>query len=341
MTPIRIFVTGRHAHRMPLSYPALRPLFEGRVIRVEDPAEADLYVLAHVMDVDQAPRAMIEDWRRRRRPVVVLSEEPFWDTIWGTRPLQREIRVDSRFGALPVVQLIHTTCDIFRFRRIPYYLLTNPRFERAYAAMFARNAARRPEDWSRDWAERRAGITFMFERRPEGYHDVDWPEEDLAGLCAWRTRLAEALPEPLSERLGRSWQGGQSRFDLDDWHADKLARLDGRSRMIGAFENTHQPDYVTEKLFDAFACGALPLYAASPWHRVHELGLPQDSWLNLHDLAPIMAAARILQARPDPEAYAEAQARLAALMGDAALWAEERAALGARVLAALEEVLGG
>lgn len=340
MSPIRVFVTGRHAHRMPLSYPALRPLFETRVLRVEDPAEADLYLLAHVMDLGQAPRAMVEDWRRRRRPVVVLSEEPFWDTIWGQRPLDREIRVDTDWGALPAVQLIHTTSDIFRFHRIPYYLLTNPRFERAYTAMFARNAARRPDDWARDWAQRPAQVSFMFERRPEGHHDVAWPEADLTGLCAWRTRLAEALPETRSERLGRSWQGGISRFDLSDWHADKLARLDGRSRMIGAFENTHHPDYLTEKLFDAFACGALPLYAASPWHRVHELELPQESWLNLYDLAPIVAAARILQTRPDPEAYAAAQARLAALMGDASLWAEERAALVQRVLAALEGVLG-
>lgn len=327
---------------MPLAYPELRPLFLDDIEEVRDPAQADIYLFAHVMDVEHAPREMVQDWRRRRRPVVVLSEEPFWDTIWGKRPMSPHIVVDTGFGPLPVEQINYQTSDVFRFERIPYYLLTNPRFGRAYRRMLARNAARRAGDWLRDWSTRPIDVAFMFERRPEPSHDVTWPEGDLTGLCAWRTRLAEACTTGRVVRLGRSWQGGQSRFELRDWHADKLRKLDGKARMIGAFENTHQQDYITEKIFDAFACGALPLYAASSGHRVHGLGLPPESWINLDGLDTNTAAERIAALSSDTataEAFASAQIRLAALFHSPRHWQFEKHALRERLLAALKRVL--
>lgn len=339
---IRIFRTGRHAHRSALSYPALAPLFEGTVEPVDRPEAADLYLFAHPADIGEAPRALVEDWRARRRPVVLLSEEPFWDTIWGRRPLARRLVRDTDHGPLPAIQLNHATCDIFRFCRIPYYLLTNHRFASAYAWRFARNAERRPGDWAARFAARPVDLTFMFERRPEPFHGMRWPEAGLIGLCDWRTKLAESPHPGRVERLGASWQGGPSRFDLRNWHLDKLALLDERTRLMGAFENTHHPDYLTEKIFDAFACGALPLYFAAPDHRIHGFGLPGASWVNLHDLPPAEAAARIAELRIDAgrlEAYAEAQGRLARLFGDTGLWVAERARLRTAVLEALGQVL--
>ncbi len=324
---------------MPVSYPALHPLFADQIALVESPAEADLYLFAHVMDIEHAPRDMVLDWRQRQRPVVIFSEEPFWDTIWGKRPLDHVIRVDTPFGALPVIQINHQTSDVFRFGRIPYYLLTNPRFARAYRRLFQRNAARTAAEWQRDWAARPVDLTFMFERRPQPHHNVGWPEADLLGLCAWRTQLAEACQTGRVERLGRSWQGGPSRFDLREWHADKLQQLDGRPRMMGAFENTHHPDYLTEKFFDAFACGAVPLYAASPGHRLHDFALPPASWLNLYGLTPEAAAERIANHSADPTAFANAQSQLAALFQSEEIWEAERQALKTRVLTALHTVL--
>lgn len=339
---IRVFRHGRHSHRTPLAYPALAPLFAESIEEVRDPAHADLYLFAHVMDLEHAPAEMVRDWRIRRRPVVLLSEEPFWDTIWGKRPMVPQIVVDTGFGSLPVHQISHQTSDVFQFRRIPYYLLTNPRFGRAYRKMLARNAARRAGDWLRDWAARPLDVAFMFERRPEDRHNVQWPEGDLIGLCAWRTRLAESCHTGQVARLGRSWQGGRSRFELRNWHADKLRRLDGQARMIGALENTHQPDYITEKFFDAFACGALPLYVASTRHRIHDFGLPSESWLNLAGLSPEAGAARISGYLPDATvaaAFVSAQVRLAALFHDPETWRRETLGLRDRLLAALRRTL--
>lgn len=336
---IRIYTTGRHAHRSPLCYPALRPLFEDQIRLVDHPSQADLYVFAHVVDIQEAPQEMVADWRARRRPVLLLSEEPFWDTIWGGQPLDPLVYVDTGFGALPVHQLNHHTSDIFHFEHLPYYLLSDHRFAKAYSARFARNATLSRQDWQDRFAARRVDVTFMFERRPEPYHSVKWPQGDIMGLCAWRTELAEACQTGTVERLGQSWQGGVSRLDLQtDWHLDKLTRLEDHCRILGAIENTHQPNYITEKFFDAFACGALPLYHASDTHRIHSLGLPGDSWINLYGKAP-QDAAHQLNGVDYParlEAFVQAQNKLATLFCAADIWDSERKRLKRATRAALE-----
>ena len=342
MGGIKVFRSGAHAHRTPLSYPALAPLFEGHVTQVDRPEAADLHVFAHILDIQAAPRDLILDWRARQRPVVLLSEEPFWDTIWGRQPLTRHLVVDTGFGALPVVQLAHGTSDIYAFEQIPYYLLTHHRFAAAYSARFARNRAVSAAGWQARFAACRSDLTFMFERRPEPYHAMRWPAGDVIGLCSWRTELAEACQGAGVERLGRSWQGGPSRFELANWHLDKITRLDGRTRLMGAIENTHHPDYLTEKLFDAFACGAVPLYYASPGHRVQGLGLPDAAWVNLFGFEPEAAAAQISAfdiAAFDCEAYRAAQDALAARFCNTALFVAERQRLHRAVLAELQEVL--
>jgi len=339
---IRYFLTGRHAHRTPLSYDALAPLFDGRLERVATPSRADLCIFAHTDDLRHCPQEVVLDWRARRRPVVVLSEEPFWDTIWGRAPLARHVRIDTDWGALPVEQITHQTSHLFRFARIPYYLLTDHAYLPAYAWRFRRNAQLSVADWMRSFRRRPMDISFLFERRPEPYHDIDLPEGDLIGLCAWRTRLAEACRRGRVERRGRSWGAADaSRFALDHWHLDKLVRFDRRARSLAALENTHQPDYVSEKLFDAFACGSRPLYLASPGHGAHRLGLPETSWLNLYGLAAPEAAERAGAAfAPDFfEAYREAQILLERLFTDPLAAVEERARLRRALLDELETVL--
>lgn len=330
---IRVFKIGPHAIRTPLSYPALEPLFDGRIKIVKRPEDADLYIFAHVLDVQNAPSALVEDWRRRRRPIILLSEEPFWDTIWAGQPLARRRMIDSDWGVLPLHQLNHHTSAIFDFDHIPYYLLTNHRFANAYAAKFARNAQLSPQDWAATFRERRTALTFMFERRPEPFHTVSWPEGSITGLCHWRTLVAESCRREPIERLGRSWQpDAPPRNRLTDWHLDKLALLDRRQRVLAAFENTHQPNYITEKIFDAFAVGALPAYWAAPEHRIHEFGLPVGAWLNLYQQDPATAAATLDGLTWDnpawlqefSTAYYQAQQTLAALFCNPSNWQQER-----------------
>jgi len=345
---IHVHLLGPHVRRTPLSYAALRPLLASRVHVTglpggdeAPPAAADLVAFAHPRDIAEltAPmRAAIGD-----RPVVLLSEEPFWDTMFSPDPLARHVTVDTAAGPLPVRQINHHTSAIYRFVHLPYFVLTDHHYLAAYTARFRRNARRTPAEWRGDFAAR-LPLAFMAERRPEAFHDVRFAAGDITGLCAWRTRLAEAVPEAIGQRLGASWQGGARRHDMAHWHLDKMVRMDGAVRVFSAIENTHQPDYLSEKPFDAFACGALPAYVASRGHGVHRLGLPPPAWVNLHGLTPEAAAAHLIAVATDPDAvdfgaFAQAQSLLSARVTDMDAIVAERMRIADAVVAELCDAL--
>ena len=152
------------------------------------------------------------------------------------------------------------------------------------------------------------------------------------------TRLALTAPSRV-ERLGASWQGGATRFTLTDWHIDKLIQMDDHTRILSGLENTHQPTYLSGKLFDALAVGARPLYYASPAHCIHAMGLPPGSWVNLHDLSSQQAAAALPMAEDAAffADYAAAQTRLRDLFTDDTVTAE-RTRLGRAVIADLQRL---
>ena len=335
--PLAVHVTGAHSHRTPLAYTYLAPLWEGAITLTPDAETADLIVLAHPHNARALGPAATAAMARGT-PLALISEEPFWDTLFSPDPLAHRITV----GTVRMHQVNHHRSAIFDFDHIPYYLLTEPIFVARYAAALARNAQRSAADWQADFAARPTDVTFMAERRPEAFHNVTLPQGDVIGLCAWRTELALACNRGVVARLGASWGTGPSRFTLTDWHADKLAQLDGQTRMLSGIENTHQPTYMTEKLFDAFACGALPLYVASPGHRLRALGLPPGAWLNLWDTTPAQAAERIAAAEFGPgfcADYAAAQRHLAALFNDAGIVARERARLGRTLVAEVRRLV--
>jgi Glycosyltransferase family 10 (fucosyltransferase) C-term len=56
-----------------------------------------------------------------------------------------------------------------------------------------------------------------------------------------------------------------------------------------ALENAREPGYVTEKLFDAFEAGCIPLYYGAP--DVHEIWRYPDSFINIADFPTLKAAA--------------------------------------------------
>lgn len=329
--PMRIWLNGPHTRRTPFAYPALAALWADRIEICDTPQKADLAVWAHPLDLLDLTKETAESLEQSRIPAALISEEPFWDSIFSPDPLADKVTLRAaHLGGLTLHQTNHHRSPIFDFTAIPYFLLTDPRFIETYRRLFARNAARSVETWIEDFTRRQGRTVFMAERRPETFHDIALPQGDLLGLCAWRTRLAETYATGTVERIGSSWQGGPTRFDMPDWHQDKITRLDGRAGVISALENTHQPTYISEKLFDAFACGARPLYLASLGHRVHDLGLPDAAWINLWGMDSAAAALAIDAAPPFPEIaaqYVQAQSTLAALFCDEATVARERTRL--------------
>ena len=318
---LRVCLQGQHANRTPLAYPHLAPPWANHITMTND--APDLTIFAHPRDVITVTGN-----------TVLLSEEPFWDSLFSPDPLADAITLPG--GRLH--QLNHHTSAIFAHARIPYFVLTEPRYIIAYQKLFARNVLRNPIDWQALFSKRATDNVFMAEYRPEPFHDLTIPEGDIIGLCSWRTRLALTAPGHV-QRQGAGWPGSGTRFDLTDWHGDKLRQLDNHTRILSAVENTHQPAYLSEKFFDAFAVGARPLYYASPAHSVHTLGLPPGSWVNLHGLTSDQAS-KALPTSEDADFfhdYAAAQTMLRDLFTEDTITAE-RARLGRAVIADLQRL---
>jgi hypothetical protein len=316
-----VAAVGPHAHRQPFAYASLRPLWEERISLTPDAHAADIVCFAHPEDARIWPH--LADLSTQK-PVAILSEEPFWDSLFSPDPSAPQIVLPSCEGKVPLWQINHHRSAIFDFAKIPYLLLTDHRAGPRLAAKFSRNAGRTPQDWQSDFQARAESVVFMAARREESFHDVT-PQDGVFGLSRWRSRLAAACPGAL--KFGSGWNDGPDRRHLPDWHLDKLTRMDGRTRILSAIENTHQPTYLSEKLFDAFACGARPLYVAGPSHGIHRLNLPAASWINLWGLDLRDAIQRIQTEPLDFSAYAQAQRQLATLFADPANWLAERARL--------------
>jgi len=280
-------------------------------IRVtDDPAKADIIAVSHTKDLEASGAEL----RRRLSPdqkLILLSEEPFWDTVWGQNSQARQLVVQTGAGALPMVQLNHQTSSIYNFARIPYFLLTQHHFRTRYAVWFARNARFGAQDWRQHFARVANRVAFVMARRTSARYEVAF------SLCNQRTAIAGACQGAV--HFGQGWQEQPRRQELPDWHLDKLMTLDQKFQFVCAIENTHLPNYVTEKMFDAYAVGAIPLYMAGADHRVHEL-MPQKAWVNLLNVPPTAVPGQLAEFLPDTEfldAYVDVQHALAALFRNA------------------------
>lgn len=340
---IPVLAYGGYRNRQPLAYAAIREHLDDRVALVDRAEEARLLIVSHHRDFELFGDRILGLMRRAPHlRVVLLSEEPFWDSVWMPDPLTRRQVYDTGHGHIPYEVLNHGTCAIYHAARIPYFLLTDPRYIRHYRPMLERNAGLSAEDWQRHFAKVPHDAVFLGIRRSGPLLQPARPEAGLWPLSAWRSAFTERCRGACVIREGQGWVSGPPRQDLPDWHADKLRRFDMSCRYMSAFENTHQPDYISEKIYDAVAVGAVPLYVASGDHAAHRL-LGPEGWLNFFDrLDPVPA---FDAGRPvDPAAcaaHAALQERLARLVGDRAAIAAEYDRFCDALIGAFEKVLRG
>ncbi len=339
---IRIVLFGHFWNRQPLAYAPIRDRLSGRIDFVDEPANAQIVLFSHTHDLTRhgAEMTNLLAVHPNLRPVL-LSEEPFWDTCWAPDPFSRfqTWRVGpSGFG---YSVLNHFTSDIFDTTDIPYFLLTDPRYIAHYRPLFDRNAGFSAADWQVRWDGARWDAVFMAERRDAARHEPKFPEHEVWGLSVLRSRIARHCKGTAILRAGQGWDAEPPRTELPDWHADKIARLDLQCRYVSAIENTHQANYVTEKIFDAFAVGAVPFYIAAKGHQVARYVGP-GSWLNLESRLPRKDAPKSFpmnagKAVSDElaSAYCANQTRLAQLFSDPTKVASELDRLSDRLFHAL------
>lgn len=340
----KVRLSGRSANRTPLSYPPYRRAFAQKLDFTDVPGDADLLVFGASATIrEHYAEALKVTANVSGDRLAVLSEEPLWDTTWGAEFDAPRAAVDFWKYQFEYAVLNHLTTDIFKFDRMPYFVTTEDHYAVRYANLFQRNAAMTPQEVLENWRKAPIRQAYYAERRIDERYEFARPDLDLYGYCGFRTRLAEAAPKDGVVRVGQGWGEATRRQELPDWHLDKLAALDRRTFLCSGLENTHYPDYITEKLFDAFAVLAVPVYAASSGHRVREL-VPEGSFINVFGLDADAAAEKLRAFEPDLEfasRYLDAQRRLADLFGNVeTLWAERRRVVDATV-DALEAVSRG
>lgn len=326
---LRVFLLGPRGQRTPLAYAPLRRHLAGRIDIVARIEEADLVVTGWNRDLEDNRDQLAALWRAGVRPkLAVVSEESLWDSLWSGGLAARDRHLDCGGGLrLPYRSLNHVNSGIFRFHRLPWFILSDDRFIARHALLIAGFAARSPRALL---AHREAApwqAAFVADRRTTPDFAAFHPVEGVTGLSLYRTRVAELVPGDRVLRIGQGWEGTTvRRQDLADWHLDKLARLYGQVRLLAAYENTLQACYVTEKPFDAFATGAIPVTVADAGHRLLDL-IPPEAMLNTCFCAPDVAAARIAAFRPDrvlAEAWREAAQGILARLRDPGTILDER-----------------
>lgn len=329
---------GRNSHRMPLAYVAYADLFTQRMNVSGIIEDADFIALGASPNIRENIETIAEV--KKRKPnvrICVMSEEPLWDTTWGDEFGEKNCNISWQGTTIEYTALNHMTSPIFAFDKLPYFITTENHYFVRYANLFKRNAELTPSEILTVWNNARWKFAFFAERREEPRYDFSRPNEDLYGLSAYRTRIADGFSGNDALRCGKGWNETGPRQALPDWHLDKLASLDGNSFVVSGLENTHQQHYITEKIFDAFACLGVPLYFASPNHRVHDL-VPSDTFINLFGLKSDDAIAKVKNFTPDlafAEAYLETQKRLSKLFSDPQTLIKERNRVVDETVAAL------
>lgn len=323
----RIALLGRHSHRTPLSYGPIRRLIGNRLEVSGDPKGADLIVTGFAIDWRENVESLRPEAGRTTPKLAVISEEPLWDVTWSGPFTGRDAVMPAGDTEFRYTFLGHETSEIYRFKRLPYFVLTNDRFPVRYSMMLARFGGVTPAELMHRWQKAPVRAAFFAEKRAGTNYVGSFPDRDVTRLSGYRTAVAEASQGTDVLRVGKGWGAPSVRQALPDWHMDKLARLDGQVRIASAYENTHQHDYITEKIFDAFAVGGLPTYWAGPKHRISDL-VSEHAMLNTYKLTAEEAAKHIDGFVPDREiavAWLDTVARLSTLFGDfKAIEAERR-----------------
>jgi hypothetical protein len=323
----KISLMGRRANRTPFSYPEYKQLFQKRFEYVEKPEDADYLVFSCLMDMrdneDEIGRILV---LRPDIQLVILSEEPLWDTIYSDIFLLKRMKFSVGEREYSCVFLNHSTTRIFDFVKMPYFLTTSDDYFARYSFLFTRNCALKAEELKSLWANASIRVAFYAEYREEDRFDAHFSEHDILGLSRYRTLVARDMKGDGIIRVGKGWGRTIVRQLLPDWHLDKLAALDRNCFIVSGIDNTHQWNYISEKIFDAFAVLAVPLYFGSGAHGVMRM-VPAESFINVYGLTVDKAVEKIRRFRPDKsflDQYCAAQCMLAEIFSQPMLLAQER-----------------
>lgn len=342
----RYALLGRHSNRTPLSYHAYQTIIGdnglGIATLVPLSSNPDILVLGHVFDLfTELDKIQSAKEKNSLIKIVVLSEEPLWDTVWsGGFDKKVDFRVVNG-TKIDFYYFNHLTTSIYDFDSLPYFITTDNNYLARYQMMLSRNKKMSSNQLITLWQTALYPAAFFLERRPEDQFSVEYPQYDLRGLCQYRTNIAEELRSDATLIAGKDWSNDPIRQKLPDWHLDKISRLDGKTKIISALENTHQVNYISEKIFDAYAINGIPLYYASKNHRIFDI-LPSGAFINLFEKSIDEAVSSIKDyqaTKTYAELYIECQESLSKKFAKVSTIDDEREAMCLKINKEILQVL--
>jgi hypothetical protein len=323
---LKVCLCGRHARRTPTAYAAYRPYLSEFLEFVEDSTGADLLIFGFWIDIQDAIKDQKID---KRTKLVVLSEEPLWDTVWTKNA---DLFATNLPGSnITYYNLNHFTTDIYQFDKFPYFITTDNAYIARYISLFARNSTLSEAELQDIWTEAKISYSFLAERRVGDEHDVVHRAPTVFGLSRYRTLLADHMRQHGALVRGSGWGSDDKRQNLPDWHLDKIALSDRSTKIMSAIENTHCHTYVTEKIYDCFATCSVPIIVADHDHRLHQFA---DVSLNLFGAEVGAAAKKLTTFLPDQRfasRYIDTIKRLRDSFSDISLLHAERTRVAQRV----------
>jgi len=310
-----------------MSYPEYKELFSKKVNFVDNAEDADVVIFGFVIDIKENSEALIK--LQEKKPnirLVVLSEEPLWDTLWSGDFFSKKSSVLFGDTKLTFTFLNHCTTAIYNFENFPYFITTSDEFFTRYRYYFARNSTYSESDIETNWREASTKIAFYSEKRQKKEFDIKKFKDDVISLSGLRSEIAEKTTGDGIVKIGQGWGVAKKRQALPDWHLDKLVGLDKRSYIVSAIENTHQKFYITEKIFDAFAVLGVPIYYASNANMISRL-VPHGGYINTFGLPAERIVEKIALFQPDQAfvcQYKKTQEKLAVLFSNVQSYIKER-----------------
>ena len=298
---VSICLMGGHSNRTPFSYTEYRSLLQGKFQFLDDPVNADFLVFGFLQDIkDNATKISHIKSANPDIRLVIVSEEPLWDSLWGEDFWKKHNRVKTGGFEFEYTNLNHSTSTLYEFDNFPYFLTTDNNYFIRYSHYFKRNAQFNKDKIQRIWQKAHIKAAFYLEKRAGSNYAVDYPQYGVLGLTNLRSRVAEECNITGSLNVGQGWRASPKRQLLPDWHLDKLSSLDLNSRLVSAIENTCQASYITEKIFDAYAVLGIPVYYAPETHRMNQL-VNSKSFINLNALEAQHACDKLKSFTPDVE----------------------------------------
>ena len=301
MNTIRYILAGKHSNRTPLSYSMLHSINKGNGLEeVFSLQNADVIISG--FNIDLPSMSFHASQEQANVPVVIISEEPLWDLTWSGFEQLSDLKNNTHVSDGCIYNhLGYFNTDIFDFKSVPYFLLTDSNYISRYLLRYKSILDLDSRQLLKHWESLANSVAFMHEFRDSHKYDLTHPQDDIYGLSGFRCEVAKKVAVTNRFINGKGWkEQNQTRQSQVDWHLDKLTLLDSRYLIVSALENVHFRSYITEKVFDAYACRSVPLYYASPNHYIHRL-LPNGSFINLFGLTSSDAAERISEFRPTLE----------------------------------------